>query len=341
MKRAFALGSRLVFALFGSAVAISACSSSSTDAATAACERLVRATRTDCSKFPSETVESNVVARSNGACKRELSASGVATTPADVEACAAALEKHAASCDTAFATPAECESKPGTRADGAGCGANAQCKSGYCKIGQTQVTTPEGTTNQRDACGTCTATIAENAVCNGTSDKCVAGYQCLSGKCLKVAVSDVGGPCGNQTSTCKDGLLCDNLTRKCAALKPSGEQCLGSFECEPPLACVANKCDVRVAEGGACSSNECARTLRCDEASQTCVKLEFVKPGAACTASSICEPRGIACPASLTCPTVVADGEACELGTSPTRVCNDYATCRDGKCVLDDPNSCK
>jgi hypothetical protein len=341
MNRPLSLAfSSLSLVFVASALAGTACSSATADAATTACDRYFHALDNECTRIPSEAVQSNNSARAPAACKRALTASGVATTPADLDACSAVLEKRV-SCDAALETPAECEPKPGTRPDGAGCGGDAQCKSTFCKIGQTPVTTPEGTTHQRDACGTCAATVAENATCNGTSDRCVTGYQCLSGKCLKVAVSDVDGPCGNQTARCKDTLLCDNLTRKCAALKAAGASCLGSFECEGPLACVANKCGVRVAEGGACSSNECDHTLRCDETTQKCVKYEFVKAGAACTPTSICEPLGIACPSSATCPTVVADGQACDLGAAAARICNSYATCRDGKCVLDDPNTCK
>jgi hypothetical protein len=344
-RRSLALTFSLLFG-FGGALAASACSSSSTDAATAACERLFRASETECTKSPSDAVEANRAARAPASCKRALTASGVTTKPSDLDACSAVLEKRT-SCEATLDSPAECEPKPGTRGDGAGCGTDAQCKSGYCKIGVTQVTTGDVTLNQPDACGSCTATVAENAACSGTSDRCVAGYQCLSGKCLKVAVADVGGACGNQTTVCNDALLCDNLTRKCVARKSSGADCGGNYECEPPLACVANKCDARVLEGGACSSTastsstECARKLFCDEATQTCVKYQLVKAGAACTPTSICEPLGIACPESATCPVVAGDGEACDVGPSAARACNEGATCRDGKCVLDDPNTCK
>lgn len=338
MKRSFLFFTPCLFVI--GTLAASACSSSSSDATSTACERYARSLETECTKLPSDVVESNRTSRGPAACKRVLTASGVTTTPADLDKCSAALEAIT-TCDAISALPEPCTGKPGTRADGAGCGSDLQCTSSYCKIGQTQVKTLDGTISQRDACGTCTPTVAANAACNGGDARCVAGYECLSGKCLKVVVSDVGGPCGNQTARCKDELLCDNLTHTCAARKPVGVDCLGTFECEPPFACVANKCGTRVGEGGACSSNECERKLRCDEGAGTCVKIDFAKAGAACAKPTLCEPLGTVCPASNTCPVIVGDGEACDASPTGARLCNAYATCRDGKCAPDDPNVCR
>ena len=89
------------------------------------------------------------VSRATLGCTKDQEDADITRTPDDIAACASALP--AASCDDLIARmlPAACQTKPGTRLNGEGCGASLQCMSAHCEV-------TDGN------CGTCAPQSAAN-----------------------------------------------------------------------------------------------------------------------------------------------------------------------------------
>jgi hypothetical protein len=80
--------------------------------------------------------------------------------------------------------------------------------------------------------------------------------------------------------------------------------------------------------------------LTCDPTTSKCAKVTLLAPGATCGAAlTRCEQGGCD-PASKKCPLIIADGGACAADRS-LGICNDFASCVDGKCVLPGQAVCK
>jgi hypothetical protein len=242
--------------------------------ATNYCNRLAA-----CSTYRLGTLFGDVdgcIARMKPICATVLQAPGTGLDAATYGACATAYST--ASCDDLLLAgwkPPACKAT-GTLAEGAACGHNAQCASGYCKVGYTQV------------CGTCTPLVASGGSCTRSED-CQEGLGCVSpGMCGAVAPLGAGCrtiPCDPRLvcinlicerrltldAACvpqdfgicdlDTGLYCDSATMRCAAttLAPNGASCTGGVGV---VACIAGGCGVgtprvcepATADGAACNS---------------------------------------------------------------------------------------
>lgn len=172
------------------------------------------------------------------ACTPTLLARGSTTTPADVDACAAAIP--GAACEALFGgndPPDACKTKRGTLTDGATCGFGAQCASARCAIG--------------GACGQCAAPAGADEACTDTFD-CAYGLVCADGACA--APRGMNEAC-NARRPCKLPLICD--MGNCAAPLPLGEPCRRADDtCDRTAALYCtpySECDVATfATRGAC-----------------------------------------------------------------------------------------
>jgi hypothetical protein len=111
-----------------------------------------------------------------------------------------------------------------------------------------------------------------------------------SAPCVATVSGPVTVPSGDLTSTAimgylcnvADGLWCDDLAGKCAAIRPAGASCTSFGECGPGGYCDdgSGKCTARKAEGAACTvDEECPSTL-CGE-NNRCAPPSLVDPGLA------------------------------------------------------------
>jgi hypothetical protein len=255
-----------------------------------------------CAPFVFQTIYGDTmtcITRTSLGCLPALGANGNQTTPAQLDACAQAIGSE--TCDAAAdnAEPQACD-LPGTLAAGAGCGSNAQCQSGYCKI-------PLG-----KACGTCTARAAAGAACSVDVD-CAAGLVCSGTTCVMPAAT--GAAC-SMTQPCMRTLAC--IGGQCATPLAAGATCSG------PTGCDASKglyCDMQ---------KTCAQTGTAP-AGQPCGIIG--SSVVACTAGATC---AVASGISGTCHQPAADGALCGPGIG----CLAPATCIGGKCQLPSPSSC-
>ena len=99
--------------------------------------------------------------------------------------------------------------------------------------------------------------------------ECVAGLDCVGGKCGEPEFAAAGESCG-MASTCGSGLICDN--GKCAAYVPDGA-CANTWSCLMGQYCNSSgKCVDQGGLGGACGINglddDCLLGLTC--VNETC-----------------------------------------------------------------------
>ncbi len=246
-------------------------------------------------------------ARSKLSCLATFSLNGTGFTADTVTACINA--ETAANCDQVISNvqPAQCDIR-GTLANGAACGDNAQCTTGFCNISS-------------GSCGVCAARVTAGGSCtNGSA--CASGLVCGGGTCKTAGsagdVCDSSNPCGG-------GLYCNAVnvmsSGTCAALVTTA--------------------------GGACpTASACSffDGLDCN-ANMVCSTIPFAQAGAACgivtgTTYTFC-PGGTYCKittgmASGTCANDAADGATCDASTS----CLPNATCTNSLCTLPDPGAC-
>ncbi len=143
----------------------------------------------------------------------------------------------------------------------------------------------------------------------------------------------------------------DAKSGKCEANKEEGGACDNSGACRLGLVCRSGKCSRRPTEGESCTNvDECADGLGCDK---TCKKVVYVGSGQECDAIRRCErgrcvqrvekgKDGKAVPAGpATCVDPLADGNACGPEQAQTGlICDHFARCLGGHCVLPDASAC-
>ena len=278
-----------------------------TDELTAYCKKL-----TTCAPLFNPFVfgdEATCIQRNVSSCVKGLSLPN-APTPADVEKCTSDLNADM-DCPTLLShnPPASCQPKPGPSANGAVCGSDWQCESGYCK-------TPDDM-----QCGACTDRGGPGATCK-KDDDCSYGLNCAEGVCA--ASGEAGAAC-DKNHPCKSPLSCSGAT----LLMPSGT------------------CAASAPAGGDCSTAGCLLIdgLFCNS-DKLCQKIEVAKPGEPCglinktlTVCSGSECKKTGDQMSGVCGAIADDGGACDLTNGPK--CKPGAKCIGGMCQLSDPSSCK
>lgn len=270
---------------------------------------------------------------------------------ADLAACAAKI--NAADCNTGIDQIPECGTgiPNGTLDTGAPCTSGLQCASGGCSAG---LATDDGGVS---TCGTCQAPVADGADCSAApcvaGDACTLGFdgQNLTETCTKVNPPAADGASCTADSDCLGPDHCnfptpDATTGNCAAPAAAGGSCFANQNCATPLVCTginSEVCTAAVAVGGACSaSSDCAIGAACDSTSK-CATVTYAAPGATCDGTVVvCSQGSCNLPDSGgadagtptgTCPTVIADGQACDENDA-SQTCDDYASCTGGVCVL-------
>ncbi len=286
------------------------------------------------------------VQRFRRVCARELGASGTENLRQTQARCSE-LRKSAA-CDAKIP---ECELPAGTLPDGAPCGARSQCQSRFCMLDET-------------GCGKCAPQIKAGGPCLLASDCATADGEIAScdfdgksmvGTCSVHKLVKSGEECSAQ-NFCNIGAHCDVATKdaksgKCVANQGEGGGCDDTLACQLGLVCRSGKCSRRPTEGQACTAyDECAEGLGCDK---TCQKVVYVKSGEECNGVRRCE-RGVCLQrveqkedgkvvpsGPATCMDALADGNACGIDQLKSGlVCDHFARCLGGHCVLPDATAC-
>jgi hypothetical protein len=314
---------------FAGAMAILACSGSSTTISSSACEHLYNALQTYYAKCGITVGIPMGAQRDRGikSCEQIASVMGSTTTSGDIDSCASALEGVPCNSEKALEALTSC-TKPGTLANGAACGSSIQCTSGRC-------------TNTSTMCGVCQATAKEGEACS-QGMYCITSLVCsgTTGTCLKPVYGAAGAACDTFAQRCGDNLRCDYTAKKCVAYATAGAACASTTECAAPLVCTAMKCADPPGAGGDCSmNNRCAKDLVCDyNGTKTCTTLTYAKAGQPCSSANVCE-SSLSCPQSKVCPMVIADGAACNPADTMA-TCDYAAQCVNGVCTLG-PLMCK
>jgi hypothetical protein len=255
----------------------------------------------------STTCESRVVL----GCTRDFALPDTSQTTTDMVACA--RDAANATCDDLIANnlPASCQTKPGSRLDGEGCGSSAQCMSTHCE-------------KSSGDCGVCAPRSSAAGACT-VSEGCVAGLVCAAQKC--VTPGALNAPCSDM-APCLANLYCSATSKKCATPLPLGAPCGGD----------SNGCDFK--QGVACN------TLAAMD-QQKCETIAAAKGGAACglvnNTLTICIERNDCQGLSLiplqtmgVCPNPAGDGQQCTDSVH----CVPPANCVGGLCRLPSSASC-
>lgn len=293
-------------------------------------------------------------ARFDQLCANGINAPGASNFASQISACAKTL---ASSCDDESSA---CAEATGTLDDGAPCAESYQCKGGACKK------------SSGSTCGTCATPAAVGQPCDAdSSHACVTGATCTisgsssstTGTCVAETIAKEGEPCSStdpkKSIRCDKGLHCDyatgpGSTPTCKAAAKTGEKCETRSDCEAALVCASGKCAAPLAEGATCTGfgGECAKNLGCNPDTKKCAAQVIVKAGEACDGDyQICEKgecqglsttvSGSGEPPTITpgkCVDPIPDGGDCKEDGPP---CDVFASCINGKCVLEDPSTCK
>jgi hypothetical protein len=252
-------------------------------------------------------------ARAKAQCLRTLGAPGVHETPSMASACATDL--LAESCPAVLGkdvTPS-CVPAPGDVANGAACGDDEQCASGFCPVAGDAV------------CGTCAALPK-------VGDTCIAGacgreLACVSGVCQKPG--KIGDSCDPKANPCETGVSC--FGGKCVAGGGPGALCDSSEKLHP-------NCDITQGVGCNPGTHVCQKVLEA-KAGDACGVDFAAGTYSICTAGSIC--RTTAGGFTGTCIAPAADGAECNTDPSVGPECLSPAKCVGTVCKLPDPASCK
>ena len=215
-------------------------------------------------------------------CTRTLSAAmtAKATTlaPADIDACAAAIDTTYAGCEWPGPFPPElppaCQGLiKGTLTAGTRCRSTLECEGTLRCHGVGPTTTGRCGDPHADGgkCGGAVDSLASYTRQNDVDAKhpeCT-GY-CDRGKCA--ALLPLGTKCKNGFQ-CGDGKLCVNDKCAVAAAGKLGDPCPGGA-CEPGILCIANKCVAKKATGAECKMDfECmGGCIKSDAGKNTCGK---------------------------------------------------------------------
>jgi hypothetical protein len=301
-------------------------------------------------------------------CETQGAAPGVIGNDYDstFDTCANAVTNATSTCADFQFVPM-CAPSAGALADGAACGADAQCQSAFCKGGgETTIlaTNGSGTTNYN--CGVCALRIPIGKACNtDAGDKCVDGADCVFqvGKlpqyiCVATPPPvQQGGDCASLTSgSCDVNLVCDPIKLTCVPAAAAGASCDTTGDCLTDLVCVGadfvkgvkGTCGAGANVGAPCSTTAvdsgCNRNLACAPSTKTCAVFGFAAQGQPCdNVATQCRTGFCNLPSiggTGTCPTILADGAPCDA-TRNDQSCDTYSTCLNGRCQLFDPGTCK
>lgn len=309
----------LAFASTVVGIALVACSGddgSASISADAACEDASKAYCAkidECAPFFVKLAFGDVatcVSRFEIICVPGFSANGTTATPSRLSQCA--TEAKTLTCDEVLGRklPLSCRTEPGSLADGAPCGVDAQCKGKLCRLSTGNV------------CGACSTVGGGGAACERDED-CDSELGCADKKCVTFAKA--GSPC-SATQPCLRSLACNKGT--CAAPLAAGAAC------EPSLDQSQNPCDG--AKGFFCHGG----TKVCTSVGTAAAGGEcgFIDNGIVlCTAGADCKTTPPA--VSGTCQAAAADGATCDDTKGPK--CLAPARCVGGVCKISDPASCK
>ncbi len=282
-----------------------------TDYAKAVCDRAAKCSAALIQSSFGDAAACNASVKSD--CLATLGAPSTSTTPTIAATCVPAIT--AMTCGDLFTgnTPAVCR-VPGKLADGAACGADAQCVTDYCSTTSTSI------------CGTCGKAPAAGEACD--TKKCGPGLTCTSNKCAAPIKS--GAACDG-TLPCEFGTGCTD--GKCAALAATaGAACAADGKGAPP-------CDLFAG-------------LFCEPTSKKCKAFKFAGGGETCgydaTASDfvLCAKDGVckvakAGDAQGKCVASAGAGTACSTDAAVGPKCNEGLSCVSGTCKALDPGSCK
>lgn len=288
----------------------------------------------------SDTRWAAMEARMKLACQSSLALPGTGIQPSQVASCANALAD--ASCNAKTSDIPACDFPPGSLADGAACTDSSQCKSEACvKTASSSGSTP--------SCGTCQARIPVGGACT-TEDRCVDNAMCdfTTKKCIALVKNGAGGSCDSaKGESCQTGLYCDYTTNVCKTRAAAGQACSSTSPCDSGLTCdsTSKTCyqPTVATEGQACGAStkaRCGSDLACDAMTAKCVKINWVAPGGDCGAPYSTCLHGSCSSTTKKCPALIPDGGACTSDRS-TGVCDDFASCIDGKCQLPGQVVCK
>ena len=261
-------------------------------------------------------------------CVNALAAKGTGNNAAHVEACAAAYPGE--NCADFFDNnpTAACVPPAGTLANGAACGASAQCTSTYCAIGEYAV------------CGTCANLPAVGDACQVQAD-CGRDLACAT----PAATGDGGAPGGKCAAWVAASGSCLTGYSPCQ----SGYSCVGDDEatmahgtCQAAGSTVGAACDGSRKTMAGCDAEmglACIPTAK-GSAVGTCQNISLVGAGATCgdigaapiTGVAACEASGLckkAAPTdtSGTCVAAAADNAACDNDPSKGPPCLAPAKC--------------
>lgn len=242
-------------------------------------------------------------------CVPNFSAPGTSATPSALAQCATDVKPM--SCDDILGRklPLSCKTQPGTLADGAPCGADAQCKGTLCRQ------------SAANTCGACSTLGGGGAACERNED-CGEELACANKKC--VAYAKAGQSCTD--TPCLPTLACNKGT--CAVPLAGGATCDG------PADQSQNPCDG-------------AKGFYCHPQTKVCTAVKTAAAGAACgfidngvvicTGAAFCKTTPPA--VQGTCLAPAADGATCDDTKGPK--CVAPARCVGGVCKISDATACK
>ena len=280
----------------------------------------------------SNTLRSRLVAE----CARSFGAPGALNLEATVTACADSLAM--APCSSEL--PASCRSK-GSLEEGARCGADFQCKSGFCRGGTSE------------SCGSCASVTPVGAPC-ASSEQCGDDARCsygaeASGQCKAILTAKLGERCDSSAVRCADGLLCGK-GQACVEPAASGAPCERTRDCADGLRCQSGRCAAPLGESMGCrlSEDACGPGLACSLDSK-CAPIVYVRGGEPCGGARRCESGECkgegsgdegAPPSPGRCVDFLPDGAECGRAEQASS-CQEPARCVAGRCTQRDLALCK
>ena len=196
---------------------------------------------------------------------------------------------------------------PGTRAIGAACAQNADCKSAVCSPEQT------GASGKQWAGGYCTQACSSSVPCQDAAS-------CLTYDASDNSTSYCAATC-SATSDCRSGYVCSASAKVCLPDCRQGWSCGSTLTCDGTTGnCVGQMLPI----GAPCALNiDCASAL-CTPAESTSAGTAW--SGGYCTA--LCS-TSTPCPSGATC-IAFADGSSCATTCAASTGCRTGYVCSPG-----------
>ncbi len=253
-------------------------------------------------------------------CRLERAAPGVSVGIDALGPCVSAIEASSCSDVLSRKVPAACGTV-GTLAEGAACGIDMQCTTGFCA-------------KTSSGCGMCARAPAAGEPC--VNGRCGALATCGGGfgpdrRCVPIV--DLGGTCGPD-AYCRFGLDC--VSGKCSPGLKEGAPCMAGE--------TGNTARCDVLQGLQCNgfteNSTCRKPTYVDVGKGCGFNEEETDAGlmfqpTACRADGFC-PQNT--PEATTCLRRALEGEACEPNTPDS--CATELVCRKERCVFDEPSLC-